>query len=64
MVKLIANKRTNKSKAEYLREEGLIPAVIYGPKQEAISVSIKASDFKKVYEEAGESTIVSLVDSS
>jgi large subunit ribosomal protein L25 len=63
MVKLKAQKRKGKSekgKAEDLRNDGFIPAVVYGPKQKPISISIKALDFDKTYEEAGESTIVSL----
>ena len=60
MLKLKANKRTAKTKAEFLREEGLIPAIVYGPKQEPISIAVKAVEFIKIYEEAGESSIVSL----
>jgi large subunit ribosomal protein L25 len=60
MIKLKANKRDEKSKAENLRNEGLIPVVIYGPKQEAISATVNFVDFKKAYEEAGESTIVTI----
>lgn len=60
MLKLKANKRDDKKKVEELRDEGFIPAVVYGPKQEAINMSIKTSDFLKAYNEAGDSTIISL----
>jgi large subunit ribosomal protein L25 len=37
-----------------------MPAVVYGPKQEPISLVISEKTFKKVLSEAGESTIISL----
>jgi large subunit ribosomal protein L25 len=40
--------------------EGLIPAVFYGPKEEATSVSVNKKDFEKLWKEAGESSIISL----
>lgn len=60
MLKLKAQKRDDKKTVEEIRAEGLVPGVVYGPKQEAISFSVKEIDFKKAYEEAGESTLVSL----
>lgn len=43
-----------------LRDNGEVPAVVYGPKQEPIPVTLEAKVFNKVLEEAGESTIVEL----
>ncbi len=60
MLKLKANKRDEKVKLSEVREKGLMPAVIYGPKQEPIAVSLKEADFVKIYGEAGDSTIISL----
>ncbi len=60
MFKLKAKKRDQKTKPEILRSEGFIPAVVYGPKQKPIPFVTKEIDFKKIYEEAGESTLVSL----
>lgn len=40
--------------------EGHIPAVVYGPKQEPISISLEEKVFDKIRREAGESTIVEL----
>jgi large subunit ribosomal protein L25 len=60
MTKLKASKRDTKTKPESVREDGLIPCVVYGPKQDPVNIAVKAADFKKVYEEAGESTIISL----
>jgi large subunit ribosomal protein L25 len=43
-----------------LRSKGEVPAVVYGPKHEAQSISVKASEFTKILKEAGESTIITL----
>jgi len=40
--------------------EGHIPAVVYGPKQEPVSISLEEKVFDKIRREAGESTIVEL----
>ena len=40
--------------------DGDIPAVVYGPKQEAISLAINKKVFEKTLSEAGESTIIVL----
>lgn len=37
-----------------------IKGVVYGPKQEAISVAMDRKEFTKIFEEAGESTILTL----
>jgi len=47
-------------KAEALRKEGRLPAVVYGPKRETLSVSVNTRDFGKVWKEAGESSVVTL----
>jgi large subunit ribosomal protein L25 len=39
---------------------GHIPAVVYGPKQEPISISVEEKTFDKIRKEAGESTILEL----
>ena len=50
MTKLKANNRDSKTKLDAIREEGSIPAVFYGPKQESTAISMKEADFKKAYE--------------
>lgn len=60
MVKLKTIKRDKKTKVDKIRQEGNVPAVLYGPKQEPIELSVKSVDFEKAYEKAGESTIVTL----
>jgi large subunit ribosomal protein L25 len=57
MFKLSAVKR--EIKGEKVRKEGLLPAVIYGAgSNEAESVSLVYNDFIKLYNEAGESSLV------
>lgn len=47
-------------KVKTLRKEGLLPAVLYGPKIKTQSIEIDLKEFEKVYEEAGESSLISL----
>jgi large subunit ribosomal protein L25 len=58
-ITLEAKKR--EGKAEATREAGLIPAIVYGSDMESTSIAVPARVFSKVYEEAGESTIIDLV---
>lgn len=68
MLKLKAQARTAfGKKVQSLRDEGQIPAVFYGGpskgranKEETTAISIDASEFGKVLNKAGESTIISL----
>lgn len=55
---LNVNKRTED--AEEIRGMGKIPAVVYGPGVEPVSLSVSYNDFQKLYNEAGESTLVDL----
>lgn len=57
---LEAQKRDTKENLEHLRKGGLVPAVVYGPKQEALSIKMDLKSFIKAYKEAGESTVVEL----
>lgn len=52
--------RDEATSLKQIRSEGGIPAVVYGPKQEAVSIVIDAKEFNKVRKEAGESTMVEL----
>lgn len=47
-------------KVKQLRQEELIPAVLYGHKIKPQNLSVKYLDFKRVYEKAGESSLVEL----
>ncbi|MES2953009.1 MAG: 50S ribosomal protein L25 [Patescibacteria group bacterium] len=48
-------------KVKKLRAEGKIPLVAYGKKGALGSYSVGAADFKKLFREAGESTVVNLI---
>jgi len=43
-----------------IRKQGFIPAILYGRKIKNLALSVKAQDFEKVYQEAGESTLIKL----
>ena len=60
-MKLTAQKRsvTGKAVAE-LRKAGKMPAVVYGAKEETLSIEVDTKSFLKILKEAGESTIVDL----
>ncbi len=47
-------------KTAALRASGVLPAVVYGPKQAPISLSVPTIAFEKVLKEAGESSVVTL----
>lgn len=44
-----------------LREQGFIPAVLYGKKTPACSLQVNVQDFKVVYKEAGDTDIIDLI---
>jgi large subunit ribosomal protein L25 len=48
-------------KVRALRNEGLVPAVIYGHGVPTTSVTVAAKDFAKVFKQAGSTTLVTLV---
>jgi len=43
-----------------LKESGKIPAVVYGPGVKNLSLEIDQLEFKKIFEEAGESSLIDL----
>lgn len=47
-------------KVKALRVAGQVPAVIYGPKQESVSIFLSLKEFEKTLKEAGESSVVTL----
>lgn len=57
MTSITAQKRDG-TKAGDLRTHGQIPGVVYGPDREAVAISVDALVFNKLYNEAGESTLV------
>lgn len=55
---LAVEKRTQS--ADAVRTAGQLPGVVYGPKQEPISLQVNQLAFEKLYADAGESTIITL----
>ena len=52
--------RDAKETNEHIREEGAIPAVFYGPKEENTPIVISASEFTKIWKDVGGSAIILL----
>ena len=60
MLVLASQIRNKEEKTRLLRDRGLIPGVLYGPKTKAASLKVAEKEFQKVYEEAGESSLIQL----
>lgn len=62
MLSLTAQKRElSGKKVKALRQKGLLPAVLYGPKIKSQSLVVGVKEFEKIYQEAGESSLIELV---
>jgi len=62
MLSLAVEKRNVSGKLDALRASGKLPAVFYGPKEVSTPVTMSLIDFKKVWKQAGESSVVILKD--
>ena len=61
MALLLAKIRDNFGrKNKKLRENGIIPAVLYGPKIKTVHLAIDLKKFKKVFQEAGGSSMIKI----
>lgn len=61
MIVFSAKKRSaDKRDARQVRKQGLIPAVVYGQGMESLPVAVDYKLFNKIYNEAGENTIIEL----
>lgn len=60
MLTLKADIRDSKANNDKLRKAGHIPAVFYGKKEASTPITLRQSDFLKVWKEAGESSVVTL----
>ena len=59
--KLKIEKRENIGKGlDSLRKRGILPAVLYGPEIDNTSIQLDLKEFKVLYEEAGETTLIDL----
>ena len=52
--------KKREGKPEILRAEGKLPGVLYGPEIEPVSLVVDRVAFEKMYEEAGESSLIDL----
>jgi len=58
---LEASPRKEKGKQlEALRSKGVLPGVVYGPKEPATAFALPRAIFEKLFSEAGESTVITL----
>lgn len=48
-------------KTKKIREKGILPGVLYGPKTKNQPLEVDLKEFEKVYQEAGESSLVQLL---
>ena len=61
MISLTVTPRTITGKSSTrLAKDGQMPAVVYGPKQEALSISLPLLEFKRILRDEGESTVIDL----
>ena len=60
MLSLSAKTRKEGEKVKSLRKEGKLPAILYGPKIKNIPLELDAKEFEAIFEEAGESSLISL----
>lgn len=60
MFSLQAKSRVGKTDTIKLRKQGLVPAVFYGKKEKSTPISVEKVSFKKIWKEAGESSIITL----
>jgi len=60
MPELNVQARDSKENIDTLREEGKIPAVFYGPKEENTLITLTAREFVRVWEVSGGSAIIDL----
>jgi large subunit ribosomal protein L25 len=58
----IQNRTIFGKKVRQLRNEGLIPAEIFGRGIKNEHISVSAKEFSKIFKEAGENTVIDLVD--
>lgn len=58
--KIVAREREAKEKANTLRHDGFIPAVIYGKGKEPMSLAVDAHAFDLCYREAGGNSIIAV----
>lgn len=64
MLSLNIEKRDMAKKPQVLRNSSMLPAVFYGPKETSTPIVVSSNEFKKVWKQAGESSVVILKDAA
>ena len=60
VIELKVEKRAAEEKLDALRQEEMVPGVVYGPADEPQSIKMPLNEFVRVWREAGESSIIDL----
>lgn len=61
MITIEVKKRNpQEKKPKKLIEQGILPGVLYGPEIDNVPIQLNLKDFNKIYEEAGETSLISL----
>lgn len=60
MLELEIKPRGSKESSDDLRAQGVMPAVLYGPKEDATPIAVNARVFERLFKEAGETSIIKL----
>ncbi|MEK9154427.1 MAG: 50S ribosomal protein L25 [Patescibacteria group bacterium] len=60
MLELEIKSRDPKESLEDLRMKDVMPAVLYGPKEDSTPIAISAKEFERIFKTAGETTIIKL----
>ncbi len=61
-LKATRREKTGKGQARELRRQGLVPAVLYGPKIDAVPLTISVKDLQNIYKASGsEHMVLSLI---
>lgn len=60
MLELHIKSRDAKYSNEDLRAQGVMPAVLYGPKEDSTPIAVEVKAFERLFKEAGETTLVKL----
>lgn len=60
MISITAKVRQKSEKPKSLRQKGFIPATLYGPDIKPLNLSVAVKEFDKIYQEAGESSLLQI----
>ena len=60
MLELEIKARTMQESNRELRAQGVMPAVLYGPKEDSTPIAVNTQVFERLFKQAGETTIIKL----